>query len=211
MCSCNVPAEGFIANHHIGKLQISSMVSPRLAARYAKSLIDFAQEKGQLEAVFKDIKYLEAVIKQSRDFVNLLRSPVIKADKKQTIIDTVTRNKVTELTAAFTRLLVIKGRENALPEIVNAFIDQYNKLKGIHQVKLTTAVPLSEELKNEITKKMIVEAGLGKIELQTKVDEDLIGGFVLEFNNNKVDASIVRDLLDVKKQFMNNEYILKIR
>ncbi|MEY3055838.1 MAG: synthase subunit delta, partial [Bacteroidota bacterium] len=48
------------------------------------------------------------------------------------------------------------------------------------------------------------------IELTTKTDESLIGGFVLEFNNNLVDASIARDLKDIKKQFLNNEFISKI-
>ncbi len=187
------------------------MVSPRLGHRYAKSIIDLATEKGQLEAVYNDMKYLQMATKQSREFVALLKSPIIKADKKQAILDAVTKGKVSDLTAAFTRLLVIKGRENALPEIVNAFIDQYNTIKGINKVKLTTAVEISEELKKDITRKMILEGGLGQVELDTKVDEDLIGGFVLEFNNNKVDASIQRDLRDVKKQFLSNDYVHKLR
>ena len=49
------------------------------------------------------------------------------------------------------------------------------------------------------------------IELNTKVDESLIGGFVLEFNNNLVDASIARDLRDVKKQFAKNVFVANLR
>src|SRR5688500_2012686 len=93
---------------------------PRLSGRYAKSLIDLAQEKNQLEAVYKDMLYLQGVTKASREFVSLLKSPVIKADKKAQIIDAVTAGKVTELTTKFNRLLVTKGRESDLPEIVNA-------------------------------------------------------------------------------------------
>jgi F-type H+-transporting ATPase subunit delta len=54
-------------------------------------------------------------------------------------------------------------------------------------------------------------AGLENVELETKTDESLIGGFVLEFNNNLVDASVLRDLKDIKKQFEGNVYVHNIR
>jgi F-type H+-transporting ATPase subunit delta len=187
------------------------MQSPRLAGRYAKSLIDLAQERGELEVVYKDMQYLQQVVKHSREFVTLIKSPVIKADKKNAILEAVSKGKVSEMTMGFNRLLVTKGREAVLPEIVNAFIDQYNSIKGIHRVKLTTAVEVSEEMKKSITRKMVVEAGLGQVELETKVDPALVGGFILEFNNNKVDASILRDLKDLRKQFVDNQYVQKIR
>lgn len=187
------------------------MPNPRLAARYAKSLIDLATEKGQLDAVYADAKYLQAVTKESREFTNLLRSPVIKADKKQSIINAVTNGKVNALTTAFNTLLVNKGRESDLPEIMDAFVEQYNALKGIHKAKLITAVPVSEELKNAIVGKTKAEAGLSNVELETVVDDSIIGGFLLEYNNNLVDASILRDLKDIKKQFNQNVYIQNIR
>ena len=187
------------------------MPNPRLAGRYAKSLIDLATEKGQLEIVYADMQYLQAVCKASREFVNLLRSPIIKADKKEQIITAVTKDKVSALTAAFNNLLINKARENDLPEIVNAFIDQYNTINNIHKVKLITAEPVSDSLKNEIVSKIKTEAGLGTVELETKVDDKLIGGFVLEFNNNLVDASILRDLKDIKAQFNKNIFVQQIR
>jgi F-type H+-transporting ATPase subunit delta len=87
------------------------MQSPRLAGRYAKSLIDLAEEKGQLETVYKDMQYMQQALKQSREFVVLMKSPVIKADKKLAILDAVTKGKVGEITAGFNRLLDIKPDE----------------------------------------------------------------------------------------------------
>ena len=107
--------------------------------------------------------------------------------------------------------MIKKGREFELPEIVEAYIDQYNAIKGIHKVKLTTAVEVSEELKKSIIEKAVRESGVASVELETKVDADLIGGFVLEFNNNLVDASIARDLRDIKKQFSKNLYVPAMR
>jgi len=97
-----------------------------------------------------------------------------------------------------------------LLEIADAFISQYNTLKGIHQVTLTTAVEISDDVKNAIEQKVKAAQQFGKIELTTTTDESIIGGFVLEFNNNLLDASIARDLRDIKKQFMNNEFVNKI-
>lgn len=187
------------------------MPNPRLANRYAKSLLDLAVEKGQLEAVYADMKYLQAVCKASRDFVTLLRSPIISADQKNSIITAVTTGKVSDLTAAFNTLLVKKNRESDLPEIAGAFVDLYNEMKGIHKVKLTTAVPVSDEVKQSIEAKVKAAQHLGTVELETVTDESLIGGFVLEFNNKLVDASIARDLRDVKKQFSGNLFVHNIR
>lgn len=187
------------------------MQNPRLAGRYAKSLIDLAVERNQLEEVYNDMKYLQAVIKVSREFVNLLKSPVIPASTKGKALTAVTTGKIGELTAAFNSLLISKTREVVLPEIVEAFIEQYNTIKGIHRVKLTTAVELSEEVKTAIENKIKRDTSIQHIELLTEVREEIIGGLILEFDNNLVDGSILRDLKDVKKQFDSNIFVQKIR
>jgi len=184
---------------------------PRLSGRYAKSIIDLAQEKNVLEQVQKDMIFLQSVCKSNKDFVNLLKSPVIKADKKGKILDAVTAGRISDLTALFIKLLLSKGREEDLPEIVNAFIAMYNGIKGIHKVKLTTAEPVSDELKKEILSKIKGNTSIEHIELESVVNRNIIGGFVLEFDNNLVDASILRDLNDIKKQFNENIYVSQIR
>ena len=186
------------------------MSNARLAGRYAKSLLGLAQEQGQLEVVYADMKYIHAVCNASSEFVNLLRSPIIKADQKNSIINSVTKDKVSLLTNSFTVLLVKKGRERDLPEMATAFIEQYNALKGIHQVSLTTAVAISDDLKQAIEQKIKNETQFKTVELTTHTNEDLIGGFVLSFDNNLIDASIKRDLLDIKKQFLSNEFVAKL-
>lgn len=187
------------------------MPNPRLANRYAKSLLDIAIEKGQLEKAFADMQWLQAVCKSNKDFVGLLRSPIIKADKKIKILDAVTAGRVSELTAAFNKLLITKGRESNLPEIAAAFISQYKVYKNIYTVKLTTAVPVSEELKNEIVKHMRENSEMHNIELETAVNEKLIGGFVLQAGDKLIDGSVLYDLQTIARQFENNDFIYKVR
>ncbi|MFT4155663.1 ATP synthase F1 subunit delta [Parafilimonas sp.] len=188
------------------------MPNPRLAARYAKSLIDLSVERDQLEASFADMQFLKQLCKASRDFCNMLRSPIIVPAKKRAVIDAIARDKISELTDKFVKLVIAKGREEDLPEIIDAFIEQYNKIKGIYKVKLTTAVAISDDLKSSIIDKVKREANLPNVELETKVNDALIGGFVLEFNNNLVDASVLRDLKDISKQFRErNVFVQHIR
>jgi F-type H+-transporting ATPase subunit delta len=187
------------------------MLNPRVASRYAKSLIDLSIEKGSLEKVYEDMQYLLAVIKGNRDFANLLSSPIISADKKQAIIEAVTKGNISELTSTFNNLLIRKGREASLVEIAQSFIDQYKKHKQIFTVNLTTASPVSEEVKQEIVNKVKSDTDMKNIELTTKVNEDLIGGFVLQVGDQLIDASVAYDLNSIKKQFLNNDFIYKIR
>ncbi len=186
------------------------MTNPRLATRYAKSLLDLAVEQNQLDAVYADMKLLKGIVKSNPDFTAMLRSPVISADKKDKILDAVIGSNLSKLTMLFTKLLTLKTRESNLPEIVTAFIAQYNAMKNIQTVKLTTATPVSDEVKNNIVAK-IKSSTSNAIELETAVKEELIGGFKLEIGGTLVDASILRDLNDVRKQFLDNEYIYAIR
>ena len=98
-----------------------------------------------------------------------------------------------------------------LPEITTAFIDQYKERQQIYPVKLTTAAPVSEEVKQTIVEQVRSQSHLQNIELTTAVDESLIGGFVLQIGDKLVDASISYDLNVIRKQFLNNDFIYKIR
>ena len=187
------------------------MRNPRLASRYTKSLLDLALEKGQLEAIYADMLWLHSVCRESRDFVNLLRSPIIKADKKVKIMAAVIGGKVSDLTTAFTNLLINKNRESNLPEIITAFIGQYKKYNNINIIKLTTAEPVSEDIKNKIVAQVKQTSGMQNIELETAVDNGLIGGFVLEAGDKLFDASIAYDLKHIARQFENNDFIYKVR
>lgn len=187
------------------------MPNPRLAARYAKSLLDLSVEKGQLEQVYADMQWLQDVCKSSRDFANMLRSPIIKSDVKGKIIRAVTQAHLSELTQAFNQLLVTKNRESYLPEICSAFIKTYKEQKGIKTVQLTTATPASTEVKQSILEQVKKSGGYTQVELQEKVDPALIGGFVLQVDDKLIDASVAYDLKAIAKQFENNDFVYKIK
>jgi F-type H+-transporting ATPase subunit delta len=187
------------------------MLNPRLAGRYAKSLIDLSLEQGQLDAVYNDIQYMNSLMKKSAEFITILKSPVIPGDKKQKVLEALTAGRISVVTASFNRLLINKGREGFLPDIVQAFIEQYKVFKGIHTVILTSAVHVGADVKNAIIRKIREVSDMEEVELETLVDEKIIGGFILEVDGRRVDASVAYDLANIKKQFSNNDFIYRIR
>lgn len=187
------------------------MNNPRLARRYAKSLIDISTDLKQLDEVHKDILFLSAVVKMSHEFVLMLDSPIIHPDKKYKIISAITEGKISKITGAFLKLLCYKNRESNLPDVIISFIEQYNFISGLHNAKLTTATPVSKELIDSFISKIKASTSYDNVELETEVDDKIIGGFILQMEGKLIDNSIRRNLNDVKKQFANNDYLHRLR
>jgi F-type H+-transporting ATPase subunit delta len=187
------------------------MANPKLATRYAKSLIDLSIELGQLEQVYKDILYLMSVFQSSKELVNFLNNPVITSDQKLQVVKALDSERTGDVTKSFNRLLIKKGRESYLPEIAEAFIEQYKEYKGIYTVTLTTAIPASDDVKNAIINKIKQDGHMKEVELICVVQESIIGGFILEGKGKIIDASVAYDLTKIKNRFLTNEFIYRFR
>ena len=187
------------------------MSAVKLATRYAKSLLDFAVEKGKLEEVYKDQLYLKEVIKASRDFDLLLSNPLINPDKKLNVLQAVLAGKASDLTLLFLQLLLKKHREVFLREMVDSFLRQYDIHNRITQVKLISAAPLDNAEIDKLLNKLKSQANLENIQLTTGVDESLIGGFVLYYGDKQYDASIAKNLSVARKGLEDNAYLKGLR
>lgn len=182
------------------------MSATRLASRYAKSLIGLAIEKGQLEEVNNDIRSLQQAM-YNRDFWLLLKSPIINTSKKLSILKKLFDGKLGTITSTFMEIVTKKHREFYLPEIVDEFIKQYQGHKGIVNAKLTTAVAVDRKLLDEIKGIVLKQTGQKEVQLSTAVDKDLLGGFILQFEDKLIDSSIAHKLDKLDKQFTKNKYI----
>ena len=183
----------------------------RIATRYAKSLLDLAIEANTVEVVFQDIRTLDKAL-ESKDFANLLKSPVIPTKRKADIFKMIFESKVNSLTFGFFNLIIRKGRESVFQEIIQQFYVQYRRLNNIVVMKLVTAVQLDAEAVEAI-KKEIVAKGItsATIEMNTKVDPKIIGGFQIEFEDKLIDASIQHKLAVMRRELAINLYESKIR
>ncbi|KGE88839.1 MAG: ATP synthase F1 subunit delta [Phaeodactylibacter xiamenensis] len=182
----------------------------RIASRYAKSLIELAQEQNKLEAVTKDMETFKELL-GNRDLYLLLKSPVVGTDKKKQIFKTLFEGKFDQLTSSFLDVLTTKVRESYMPEIVTEYLAQYKRLMHISTVTVTTATELDEKTLDAIKAKLLESKATDeKVEIVSVVDPDLIGGFVLEFDDKIYDASLASKLDGLKRQFRDNLYISQV-
>lgn len=185
-------------------------MSYRLATRYAKSLLDLAQEKGQLEAAHKDMASIESVIRSSPELRVFLKSPIVAADKKIGVLNKVFAGSISDITSKFMTLLVNKGREAFLYEIAQAFNTQYNTLKNITPIKLTSAVKLDQATIDTLIADLRKRENLGDVQLTETIDESLLGGFVLLYGDKQIDTSVRSSLQKLRNLVSDDSYIKKI-
>jgi len=187
------------------------MRQPKVAQRYAKALFDLAVETNQLEQVKSDIETIRGV--NNEELLIVFKSPVINEDKKISIFEGIFNDKVTQLTSTFFKLVFRKGRMIALPEILDAFFAMYRQHHRIRIIEVTTAIPVGEDTLQFIKDRMLTLPRFkdAQLQMQSKVDEDIIGGFVLQADDILYDASIRHDLSVIKKQFIENMYVQKLR
>jgi F-type H+-transporting ATPase subunit delta len=179
----------------------------RLSNRYAKSLLDLAQEQGKLDVIKKDVELMLSIMEGSPDFFRMLRSPIIHSDKKRSVIRAVLTGKVNDLTLRFIDLLTRKLRERHLRVICRQFIVQYNELKRIKPVTLITAVPVAEAVRVAVMEK-VHDANPGHtIELITETDPDIVGGYILRYDDRQYDASVSYHLQLMNNEFEKNVYV----
>ncbi|MGZ3863574.1 MAG: ATP synthase F1 subunit delta [Bacteroidia bacterium] len=174
-----------------------------VATRYAKSLLQLAVEKGQLEKVYADMQLVTDICEKNKDFVNFINSPIINSDKKQAVLKEVLKNNVSEITLGFFDVLAAKRRENYIAEIAKAFAAQYKEHKNILTAVITSAAGIDSTVKTKVLE-LVKQTTKGEVELVEKIDKDLIGGFVLRIGDKQVDASVSRKLNDLRKTFTEN-------
>lgn len=177
------------------------MLENKLAIRYAKALFQLVVENNSLDDVYNDCLLLQKSIKENKDFNSFLHNPVIKAEKKNQILESIFSGKISEVTIAFLELIVKKGRENSLDDITGQFMNLYMDKKNILVAKLTTAHNISVESKKKIIGYLVKITGK-EIELNQNIDKELIGGFVINYNDKIMDASIKKKLHQLNKQFI---------
>jgi len=181
------------------------MRNQKLASRYAKSLLILAEEKNFLDAVYTDMKLIGDAISTTSELDIILKSPVIKSQKKIDIFNQIFVGKVNPLTIKFIDLLIKNSREFYLQNVIESFIQQYNFKMEIKTAYITTAEKLDPESLNRL-KKITSKLKADSVKIVEIVDKSLIGGFRLNVDDMQVDASLKTKLEELKRNFSKNTY-----
>ncbi|MBP8793247.1 MAG: ATP synthase F1 subunit delta [Lutibacter sp.] len=178
------------------------MSGSRAAVRYAKAILSFALEQQKEVEVNTDMLLIANTIKDSSDLQLLLTSPVVKTDLKKTAIKAVFASNISKLSHGLIDLLIDNKRLSILEEVAKKYTILFDSLKGIEIAKVTTAIPLTEELNVQVLKKVKEITGKDAT-IENSVNPDIIGGFILRIGDVQYDASVANKLQVLKRQFAN--------
>jgi F-type H+-transporting ATPase subunit delta len=145
------------------------------------------------------------LFRDSRDLVLLLQSPIIKSDKKQAVLDAVLQDHLGELVSSYLRILVNKGREGLVVDMVTEGQSQLRALRNIQSVSVTTAFPLTDSLRDQIMAQ-VANVHKGDVDLTETVDPEILGGYMLKMGDQMIDASVKRHLRTLGRELTEHDY-----
>jgi F-type H+-transporting ATPase subunit delta len=178
------------------------MNESKISVRYSRALFQLAAEKKLLGRISADMLFVTELCK-IMEVKEVLESPIIVPSKKNKILRSLLEKNVEEMTISVVELLVKNGRESHLPAVARVFMDETRKYNGITETFLTTAVPVNEKVRKQISD-MVSAVFKTKVELKEVIDKEIIGGFILKVNDNYIDASVKSKLRKIKKELAYN-------
>lgn len=178
------------------------MDQSKISVRYAKALFVLAMERDMLEKVQDDIIFLQASYSASDVFRDLVDNPVLSASAKSKVIKKAFSPSLSALSIDFLELLIRNNRLAFLPAVGRRFVDEFRKQKGIMAARLTTASEIGKGSLEKV-ESMLVEGTGNTVEMDSRVDSELLGGFILQVDDRQIDASIRSQLKEIKRQLSN--------
>lgn len=178
------------------------MLITKAARRYASALLQLAVERDEVKSVLEDIELIKNTIDGSRELILFLRSPIIKYDDKVAVLNELFAERVQEMTRMFIGLLARKNRVHLLDQIVQAFIEQYNKYAGIIKVDVYTARALNESQKKALHK-ALEEKTNKKVNMHINLNESLKGGLAVRIDDTVIDGTVKHKLEQLEEMFLN--------
>ncbi len=172
----------------------------RAAIRYAKAILQKANENNTEAVVFGDMQSVYKTIEDSRELQAVLQSPVIKAnDKKDALLKIF--NGQSEATHSLINILIANKRASLLGSVAKSYVDIYNDQQGVKAATVITAVPLTPEIETKVLAKVKELTGSDMVTLKSEIDSDIIGGFILRMGDIQYNASIANQLGNLKREF----------
>ncbi len=172
----------------------------RISYRYANSLMQLANEKNIYPKVAKDAELIFNSLNQSKEIKSVLKSPVIKTELKKNLLKEIFLDKIFNETQNFIDFVIQKNREDILIDIFKEFLILCDKKEGILRASVKTAVEIDDTIKNKIKEKLENKTNK-KVYANYSVDPILIGGFIINIEDQVFDASVKHKLKLLRKKF----------
>ncbi len=178
------------------------MAQTRAAVRYAKAVLDLAKNQKSAVVVNDDMKAIANAVAASKDLSDMLHSPVLRTATKKSALLAVFTN-LNDLSINLIDTLIENKRINILGDVAQKYNQLFDQFQGTQVAKVTTAIPLNDDLKMKVLAK--VKELTGKdAEIENIIDESILGGFILRVGDIQYNASIANKLSKLKREFTLN-------
>lgn len=168
----------------------STLLSSEIAEPYAQALLSLARDNNLLDQISEDVSSLLTLLSESEDFRQCMTNPIFKAEDKKAIIRQGIGNQLHPFTQNFLMILIDRGRIVFLEPICKQFQALVRQLNQTVLAEITSAVPLSEAQQEALRQKVIAMTQARQVELDIKVDPDLLGGVLIKVGSQIIDASL---------------------
>ena len=167
-----------------------------ISVRYARALLKAATAQKLEDTVYQEMMTVAKSYEEVPQLRQTIDNPMLSNNKKESLLVVATGEKPSALTRQFVNLVLKEGRENMMQFIANSYITLYRKQKNVIRGKLTTAARVSAQTEQKM-RQMVESKTNGTVEFETEVNPDIIGGFILEYDTYRMDASVKTKLNNI--------------
>ena len=181
----------------------------KAAIRYAKAVLSLAIDKQNADEVNENMQLIASTIDGAKDLQIVLNSPVIKVDLKEKTLLSIFGSSINNISKGLIHQLIENKRLAILVDVAKQYTIIYDFHKGTQAAIVTSAIPLTDDLKEKILVKVKDIVGK-KVTVENIIDPSIIGGFILRVGDQQFDASISGEMNDLRREFDDNLYVPKL-
>lgn len=169
---------------------------------YGEALFELAVEENKIDVFLDEIRVIKQVLAENADFGRFMSHTKILKEEKVTVLENVFSGRISKELVGFLTLIVIKDRYNEIDAILDYFLTEIKKFKGIGVAYVTTASALKSEQKTRVEQKLLETTAYKEMEMHYAEDSDLIGGMVIRIGDRVIDSSIRTKLSEMQKELL---------
>jgi F-type H+-transporting ATPase subunit delta len=171
-------------------VETSGGIQASLAGRYASALFALARDERQIDAVGQSLEALGSALVDSKDFAELIASPLVSREEAGKAFSALAPQlNLDPISTNFLGVLARNGRKRELRSIIRTFRRLAAEHRGETIAEVVTAYPLKDDQVAALKAQLRARAGR-EVNLDHRVDPDILGGLVVKLGSQRIDASL---------------------
>ncbi len=177
-----------------------------LVRRYAKAFFDYALRNNIVDRCYYDLKTVADTLRENEELRVILEKSLVTADNKIDILTKIFKPHILDVSMQLLTMMVKKGRSSCIEYVFGEYESLFLTYKGISVVTIITAVETDDDTKHRMLR-FVEDKVKGDIKIESRIDKNIIGGFIVEYGDYQYDASVKGVIERLKKNFNKNLFV----